>query len=69
MQNFRELIDCWPSLREFATDLDVSPNTAAGWYRRYSVPAKYWDTVLSCAADRDIDVSPEDLIRLASKAA
>jgi hypothetical protein len=56
-------------MAEFAADMGVSPNTAAGWYRRYSVPSKYWELLLAKASERKVKVTAKDLVALASKAA
>lgn len=59
----------WPSIPKLAEDLGVSPNTAAGWYRRNSIPSEYWKLLLVRAAERDIPLTAIDLVRIAAKVA
>lgn len=69
MNSFQELIDRWPSRSVFAGDMEVSVNTAAGWYRRNSVPSDYWEKLLVRAFERSIKLTAEDLVAIAAKAA
>ncbi|WP_090229610.1 hypothetical protein [Filomicrobium insigne] len=64
--SFRDLIDAWPNLREFGSDIGVGENTAKGMRRRDSIHSAYWDDVVTGARCRDIDgVSLELLSQLA----
>ncbi len=36
----RELIEAWPSIKDFAADMGYSHVRVRGWYRRNSVPAR-----------------------------
>lgn len=61
------VIDRWPSLSAFATDIGVSYGTAKAMRRRGSVPSEYWTTVVARAADRGLaDVTLEALAEMAA---
>lgn len=49
-----EIINRWPSLSDFATDLGVPYGTAKAMRRRSSIPPGHWARVVSKAALRDI---------------
>lgn len=67
LDTFQDLIARWGSVREFAEEMGVSPNTAAGWKRRNSIPSDYWAGVLEAAAEREIPVAADDLVRFATR--
>jgi transcriptional regulator with XRE-family HTH domain len=69
METFEDLIVKWATVREFAEDMGVSPNTAAGWKRRKSIPSDYWADLLDAAARRKVQVAADDLVKFASRAA
>jgi hypothetical protein len=50
-----ELINLWPSLREFADDLGVLYGTAKAMRRRGKVPAEHWLRMVEAAKERGID--------------
>ena len=68
IDTFEDLIGRWRSVREFAERMGVSPNTAAGWKRRNSIPTDYWPELLTAAAERELRVGTDDLVRLATHA-
>lgn len=67
IDTFEDLIGHWDSVRAFAERMGVSPNTAAGWKRRNSIPTDYWPELLEAAAERELSVGTDDLVRLATK--
>lgn len=67
IDTFGDLIGQWRSVREFAERMGVSPNTAAGWKRRNSVPSDYWADLLRAAAEQEIPVAADDLVRFATR--
>ena len=67
IDTFEDLIGHWDSVRAFAERMRVSPNTAAGWKRRNSIPTDYWPELLEAAAERELTVRAEDLVRLATR--
>jgi len=48
------IINSWPSLSDFANDLDIAYGTAKAMRSRGTIPAKYWATVISKARKRRI---------------
>lgn len=61
MSTFRTIINQWPSIAEFATDIGVEENTAKQMRTRNSVNAKYWPAMVVGAQRRGIDVTFESL--------
>lgn len=55
MDSFRAIIDLWPSLPDFAADIDVIYVTAQAMYRRDGIDACYWPAMIDGAARRGID--------------
>lgn len=51
---FRDIVEAWPSLREFADDIGVSENTAKGIRTRNGLPSRYWLRLVEGAARRGI---------------
>ena len=51
----KTIIDKWPSLAEFASDIGARYGTAKAMRRRQSIPAKYWGLVVSKADERGIE--------------
>jgi len=66
MESFTEIVESW-GRQQMATDLGIPKERARQWSRDDSITAKYWKDLLSKAPDRDIDISPETLIRLAAR--
>jgi len=50
-----EIINRWPSLGDFASDLGVAYGTAKAMRRRGKVPAEYWCRLVERAREREID--------------
>lgn len=47
-----DIINRWPSLGEFASDIGTSYTTAHAWRRRGSIPIKWHRAVADAAAKR-----------------
>lgn len=63
--SFREVIAQWPSLAEFAADIEVKEGTAKLMRFRDSIHSDHWQAVLRAAKVRRIKgVTPELLINL-----
>jgi hypothetical protein len=54
MDSFRAIIELWPSLPEFASDVDVIYVTAQAMHRRDGIDACYWPAMIEAAARRSI---------------
>jgi hypothetical protein len=50
-----DLINLWPSLSDFATDLSIEYGTAKAMRRRSSIPSEYWMTLVRAAETREIN--------------
>lgn len=63
-----ELIDCWPSLSDFAGDLGVAYGTAKAMRRRGSVPSEHWVAMVDAARSRAlVEVSLDSLAAAVAK--
>lgn len=60
----RDVIDRWPSLREFADDIGVPYGTAKQMRRRNSIPDEYRSAVVEKAKERDIEGVSFELLTL-----
>lgn len=58
---FSELIECWPTVAEFARDVNQNLDAAKKWKQRNSIPASHWIAVTEAANRRGIDISIESL--------
>lgn len=67
MNSFEQIINAWPSIGEFANDMGVNVETARGWRKRDSIPAKYWKRLLNKASQRNISISADILVDLAAR--
>lgn len=68
MQTFKDVIEKWPSISEFGSDIGVDDTHARTMKQRDSIPAKYWVRVVEGAQRRKIDgVSHEVLAHLSSQ--
>ena len=61
MKTFRDILNEWPTLADFAADVGVSENTAKQMRTRNSVNAKYWLAMIAAAPGRGIDLTFEQL--------
>lgn len=59
---FQSLINKWPSTAEFARQMNTDYQQVWGWYRRDSVPPRYWSDLLAIAKDKGIKITADDLI-------
>lgn len=54
MKSFAEIIDRWPSLRDFANDLDIPYTTAGSMKSRDAINPVYWPRIVASAKARGI---------------
>ena len=66
MESHREIVQTW-GRQALASDLEIPEERVRAWERFDNIPAGYWQNMLNKAPDRNIDISPEILIRLAAK--
>lgn len=70
MHSVADIIALWPSLGEFAADLEVGYETAKAWRARNSIPGKRWLDLIAAAERRRIaGVTLDLLATLARQAA
>jgi len=68
MKCFRDVINAWPSLSDFGSDLGITRLLAQQWRRRDSIPAGYWPRLIEKAAERGIaGVAAEALMEFAKQ--
>ena len=66
---FSSLIDKWPSVAEFAKDVDQKLETVRKWKQRESIPAGHWLAIVEAAQKRGIDISIESLASMSQQRA
>lgn len=63
-----QIINLWPSLSDFASDIGVQYGTAKAMRRRGSIPSEHWLCMTAKAAERGISgVSLEALASAVAK--
>ena len=55
MDTFSDVINRWPSLNEFASDIGVEYVTAQVMRWRNSINSRHWSAVVAAAASRGFD--------------
>jgi hypothetical protein len=63
------IIDLWPSLADFASDLGVPYGTAKAMRRRGSIPSSYWAALVRKAVARQIKGVSLEALAVAKAAA
>lgn len=69
MERPRDLIEAWPSIRAFASDLGVTLYTASQWRTRNAIPARHWLALSRAAKGRALQITPELIEQLHTKRA
>ncbi len=65
VSTFREVLGLWPSLRDFASEVDAPLVSARKWHQRDSIPPEFWIQVSEAAQRRGYDgITVELLTRL-----
>ncbi|MEQ8431194.1 MAG: hypothetical protein RID96_17470 [Nitratireductor sp.] len=62
ISTIRELVEQWPSRREFAADVDVPVERVHKWVGANSVPVRYHRSVLDAVGRRGLIFTAEDLV-------
>lgn len=66
----RDVIERWPSLNDFGSDIGASYEAAKAMRRRNSVPVEYWSRLISAAERRGLtDITYESLALMQAKPA
>ena len=66
-QSFAAIIDLWPTVAAFASDVGAKEPTAAAWKQRDSIPSDRWLTVIAAADKRGHCLTLELLAGLAEQ--
>lgn len=53
--SFTDLIDLWPTIKEFADDIGCGYEAARQMRRRNAVAAKHWPRIIEACASREIE--------------
>jgi hypothetical protein len=68
MNSHTDIIDLWPTLREYASDIGVPYGTAQVMRYRRSIHARHWDDVVMAARKRGLEgVTHEVLAHVKAK--
>lgn len=67
---FRSIIDRWPTIAAFASEVGEKYPTVAAWRQRDSIPPRRWGAVVAAAQARGMtDVTLETLAQAAARTA
>ena len=66
MNSFRDIIDLWPSIRDFANEIGVRYGTAQVMRYRNQLKDEHWQAVVSAAAKRGLPVTLDMLASIAA---
>ena len=67
MNQFRDIIGIWPSLREAAAEIGVDRETVKSWAQRNRIPAEHDVAVVRAASARGVALSYEHLAQLRAR--
>ena len=65
VKTFSEVVERWPTRQDLASDCKVELEAVRKWQERGRIPAYAWRRLLRAADKRSINVSVDDLLRLA----
>lgn len=67
MKSFRDLMDRWPTIKDFASETGIDLAAAYSMYRRDSIRSTHWPEIIRAARKRGFkNVTDTKLIRLQS---
>lgn len=58
----KDLMGLWPSLVEFSADVPAGYETVRQWFKRQSIPVRYWPDVIAGASRRGLEGVTSDLL-------
>lgn len=65
IKSFRNVIELWPSRKQFAAALGIKPHLASLWWQRDIIQPEYFMAVSAACADMDYrQVTVDFLLRL-----
>jgi len=65
MDTFRDFIRALGGPTAVSRELGTKFHRVVKWSERNSIPAEHWHDLLTLAATRGVDVSADDLVRMA----
>jgi hypothetical protein len=67
LTSHRSVIDLWPSREAMAAEVGAGNWAVIKWFKRDSIPSKWWPNVLSTERAKQAGVTSDLLARLASR--
>jgi hypothetical protein len=67
LTSFRSVIELWPSREAMSEDVGAGNWAVIKWWRRDSIPSKWWPAVLSTAKAAEAGVTLDVLARLTAR--
>lgn len=64
ISTIRDLIDAWPSRKEFAADMGVSVERVQKWAQLGTIRPRFWARIIRHGLVRAIPVTADDLVRM-----
>lgn len=64
ISSIKALIQCWPSRKVLADDIEVSVDRVNKWAQTSSIPARFHARIIRSAVAREIVLTADDLARL-----
>ena len=67
--SFRDIIALWPTMVVLADEISVPHSIVLKWKQNDTIPAKYWQRIISSALKRGHALTAEDFARVAAREA
>lgn len=68
LTSFRDVINRWDRLPDFANEVGITPLLARAWRRRNSIPVSHFNAVVAAAQKRGFaEITTQLLVDLAAK--
>jgi len=67
INSFRDVMELWPTVNEFAVEIGVPAPTANKWRQRNRVPVSFWSAVLGTRKARKAHVTADLLVEIAAR--
>ena len=64
--SFRDVVNAWPTRDALAKDVGANLWLVLKWPQRDWIPAEWWLALLKTKTAREVGLTAEDLLRLAS---
>lgn len=67
LKTFRDVMELWPTVGQFAEEIGVPAPTANKWRQRNRVPPGFWSAILGTRKARKAKVTADLLVTLAAR--